>query len=524
MGKQQSTSTSGEGKQAQQVGFFEKLFSVFMSGSDPEKEKKRLLVQIAKQLKKHKYKFYRPKSEEALPALARFFYFVYRVVGPAKNLLSNAQASGALREIIIEYYLSDNQKMLKAGFTEEAIKERIEKTNVKEAVSLVKSEIVEFFSSFDHLVIKEINGLYNLLLVLLDFLNFDFYFFLKKFASSLTEDNFSGNPQFEQINGEYIADDLKDFLDVAAPLRKDLEWDKVFEILKIYKGMDPLSRDGWNKSLQRVINIRNSNVLLLMIRHLESDPFYNVKPRFPNENIVETYLSKMKTQIELTVQKCVKELRNQQVEKLTTLVFGTPVVSRMKHYSDKGNIPYTKKMLSGFAHISPLNFLKAFLLDYFKKDIRELRDLFIIHGKWATNLMSQQLSESFHQLMQFSDDITKFDESLSDEGERHIKLKTALSKSDRDKSEMKTLRLLIKEANDSAAEIIEESTQNLVTLGKSLKNALQDYQSQPHEILINWKEIETLYGGDLKQAITEVYKKLYYMVQLLQYFNKPKTG
>ena len=111
------------------------------------------------------------------------------------------------------------------------------------------------------------------------------------------ENNFSDSPQFEQINGEYIAEDLKDFLDVAAPLRKEMNWDKVFEILRDYKGMDPISVDGWNKILQRIIAVRNSNVLLMMVQHLEGDPHYKIKPRFPNENIGDAYLQKLKTQI-----------------------------------------------------------------------------------------------------------------------------------------------------------------------------------------------------------------------------------
>ncbi len=84
---------------------------------------------------------------------------------------------------------------------------------------------------------------------------------------------------------------------------------------------------------------------------------------------------------------------------------------------------FSKKMLGGFTHVVPLNYLKAFLLDYFKKDIREVVDILLIRGKWSTNLTSQQLSEAFHNLMTAADELVKFAESLSEEGQRGISLR-----------------------------------------------------------------------------------------------------
>ena len=61
-------------------GFLDRIFSILGKASDPERDKKRQLKDINKRLKKHKFKFFRPKQEEALAALAKFFYEIYSII------------------------------------------------------------------------------------------------------------------------------------------------------------------------------------------------------------------------------------------------------------------------------------------------------------------------------------------------------------------------------------------------------------------------------------------------------------
>ncbi|RLD31962.1 MAG: hypothetical protein DRI73_07850, partial [Bacteroidetes bacterium] len=100
-------SSSNKGKEDAPEGFFKRLLSIILKGSDPEKEKKRLLREIAKTLKKHRLKFYFPKNEEALAGMAKFFYEIYKIISPAQVLLENAESSGALRSIIIDAFMTD---------------------------------------------------------------------------------------------------------------------------------------------------------------------------------------------------------------------------------------------------------------------------------------------------------------------------------------------------------------------------------------------------------------------------------
>jgi hypothetical protein len=502
------------------VGFIEKIISIFSGMGDSDAEKKKLLRGIAKDLTRSRYKFYKPKGREALPSMAKFFYEVYKIAAPAQVLLGNAASSGALRSFVIESYLTSEQKELSEHLTESFIVERAKTFSLAQVQEDTKRDLTSFFAVFDGDTSKQIDDAYNTLLALTNFVNFDYYFLLKKFDSGLPERSFSYKPKFEAINGEYVVDDLQDFHEVFAALDFDTDWPRIFGALKDYKKTDVVSGDAWGKFVSAAAELRTSGVLDQIVRHLKEDPYWLGKPRFPNERIVEPFLQKLKTQIETVIQRIIQERRNSKIDEITSQIFGTTVVLRMKNYTEKANVIFAKKMLGGYTQAQAMNYLKAYLMDYFKKDIRELVDLLIIRGQWSATLQSQQLSDCYHSIMEIAERILQFDEELADDGEVGSRIRLALAKAERDKDALKFLRGALKDTNDKAGAMISKAAVNLIGIGRQLKGLIEDFAKPHHEILLNWKEVENQSARPLKSWLVDTYKKIYFIVQLLQYFVK----
>jgi hypothetical protein len=507
----------GESKE----GFLQRILAMLTGAGDPEREKQKLIRDIGKTLKKQKHRYYNVRSEEALPAFAEFFYEIYKVLGPVQLLIDRVESSNMLKVILVETNLTEKQQELKEQLSEESIRMRANTTDTKTLSGQLKDQLVAFFAAFDSKMVKQVEELFNLLTLFLDMANFDFFFLLKKFDSNLPERDFFYNPRFEAINGEYVSDDLKDFLELLPFIDKDAPWDQLLTVLKEFRGgSEIVGQAGWKKVLKLLVEAQKSQVFELMVRHIDKDPYYKPTRVRAKGKIVEEYLTKIKTQTELTIQKILQEKKTDKIDSLAKAVFGTTTIARTKFYTDKGNMVFSKKMLGGFTHVVPLNYLKAFLLDYFKKDIREVVDILLIRGKWSTNLTSQQLSEAFHNLMTAADELVKFDESLSEEGQRGISLKNTLIKVDRDKSNVKFLRQQLKEINDFAFKLIQDSSSNLILMGRHLKTVLEDLAKKPPELIINWKEINLAANNEIKEKIVEIYKRIYYFIQLLQFFMK----
>jgi hypothetical protein len=508
---------------AEKEGILQRLLSIFSVIGGPDADRKKLLRSIGRELSRSRYKFYKAKGGEALPGLAKFFFEVYKIAAPAQVLLGNAAASGALRSFVIESFLDPEQRELSERLTDTHISERAKTLPLRDLQEEIKRDMGAFFAIFDAETSRQMDAAYATLISFVKFVNFDYYFLLKKFDSTLPEKSFSYHPRFEAINAEYVVEDIQDFLEVFEPLDLEAEWVKIFSALKEYRKLDVVQPETWAKFVPAIAELRRSGVLQQIVRHVKKDPFWEIDARKPVDRIVESFLQKLKTQIETVVQRLIQEKRSAKIEESARQVFGTSVVLRMRNYTEKANAAFQKKMLGGYVHAQAMNYLKAYLIDHFKKDVRELVDLLIIRGQWTTNILSQQLSDCYHAIMETSEAIIQFDDSLSEEGETATRMRSALARVDRDKDAMKLVRTMLKDINDRAAAMISKAAINLIGVGKHLKNLIEDYQKTRHELIINWKEIEAQSARPLKQWLIEDYKKLYHIVQLLQYFVKGET-
>ncbi|MFP4329656.1 MAG: DUF5312 family protein [Spirochaetaceae bacterium] len=518
--EQRSGTPSTEGSEG--LGFFDKLLSIFFGGNDPERQKRKQLKQIGKELSKSKFSFYKPRNKEALPDFAKFFYNQYKVLGPAQQILQNAAGSKTLKSIVIDSYMSDKQRSLRDQFDEEAIRKRAGEVETKQLAEELKDGMINFYGSFDAELVKKINGTYNLTQLLLRLVNFDFYFVLRKFDSAISENNFVYKPNFDPINADYIVDDIRDYLEIALVLDPKAPWDSVIDILKQYRGVEVVDRDAFKKMMKEIAAVVRENVLELMVRHISEEPFWQAKGAGSNERIVEPYLNTLKTTTEANVQKLLNERRDKKIDTLAQQVFGTSAVQRTKNYTEKANLMFSKRAFAGFTHTRALNYLKAYLLDYFKKDVRELvQDLLLVRGKWVTNIQSQQLSDAYHQVMQLSEALVNFDEALGEEGERGMKLKKASGRVvERDPSTAKLLRDQLNEINNEAKRLISEASTNLVTIGKFLKMLVADFDQTENDMVNNWKELDSLIEESIRERMIETYKQLYRFIQLMQVVSK----
>ena len=499
-------------------GFLQRIVSACFGSDDPDRVKHRLLKLIGKDLQRQRYKFYKPRTREALPGLARLFYEIYRVVGPAQTLLQGAGQSAALRTMVIEANQSEEQRRHREELTESVIRERSESMNPKALTTHLKNSMVAYFSEFDSAATRRINDTYALVNTLINFVKYDYFFVLRKFDSNLAEGDFGYTPRLVPINAQYIGDDIKDFLEVAIPLERDIDWDPIFDILREYKGVDVIDRAIWKKVSVCIANIVGSGVLVKIAQHVDSDPGYTPDVRTDRKQVVESYLGALKTQVEASIQKLARERRTKKVDQLVQATFGTTDIRRTKHYTDAANLVYAKKKLAGFLHTAAVNYLKAFLVDYFKRDVRiVISDVLIVRGEWSDGVLSQQLSDSYYAVMNVAQQIVEFDDSLGDEGQLGIKLRKAAGRVvEREAGTAKQLSEALTSVNETAFRMVRETASSLIQMGKVLKALIEDLEKDRPELIHNWKQLQGFTDRPLRDQLIGIYKRTYYFVQLMQ--------
>lgn len=484
-------------------GFFTKLFGGLFTSSDPAAEKRRALKLIAKQIGKSKYKFYKCQQNQVQPAMAKWFYDLYKVLSPAQALLSTPQAVNALKNCIIDYSLSEKQKERAEALADESISQRAATMPIKELSKQVNNDLTSLISDFDQNKIASINNLYSLFLSFCSFVTFDYYFLLKKFDSSFHERDFSSPISFQAIKGDYIVDDLKDFMAVAWPLRSKANWPAMFKFIKEYKSNEIFPSSLWNKILSRISDIRSSEILEQIVAYVTENPDYKFQLKDKAEHIVDTYIEQTRNRVENLLKKLTTEKANSKTDELLKALFGKSEVVMLKNYTEESQALNAKRTTVRFKYCQPINYMKAFLIDYYKKDVREVYDLVIMRGKWTDQDRSKQMSNAYNEFLEFSNQITALDEfvgNMLSSGKHRPLLPSG------------------RDINQEAHFILTKGAQDLVLFAKYLRLLIDDCVNPKAEILINWKEVEHVADSPIKNMMASVYKKIYLFVSLMQIF------
>ena len=506
-------------KQEEKQSFFQSLFSNLFKSSNPEAEKKRKLKAIAKSFSKTKYhSFYRASTIEVLPPFAKLFFDIYKFVAPAQAIFKSNQNPNLYKAQVINYSLSDKQLGLLEHFDQQKIMELARTVPIQQLSTKLEEEFSIFSAEFDNERMNRTENLYKAFSALQDFCCFDYYVLLKKFTNSIQEYNFNTLPNFEKINGEYITDDLKDFCAAAYAITdENLFWNELFAFFKATQSTETITLGNWKKIVAKMKNIQQSGAFDLMIRHISGNTEYVTTIPSHYTSLIEPYMDKIQEEIRTTISKIGSQQKENKANQICEQIFGSTDFQTLHFYTVSANDTFSKKELGTYIFTEPLNYLKAFLLEYVKKDIREFFDVVVVRGQWDASL-ANPMSNAYQELLKISDEITAFDNDLSEDGGSGLKIKNLLPKTAHDPGAENIINRVISDSNEQARGYLVTASQDLITIGKTLKQLIEDYSKQKSEIVHNWRELERYIDHPMKEFSIGIYKKIYLFVQLMQQY------
>ena len=230
------------------------------------------------------------------------------------------------------------------------------------------------------------------------------------------------------------------------------------------------------------------------------------------------YIADIKKAAENTLEELQAKQKAGKVDGLLVQIFGTNEVEHLKYYNEAGSAPFERKGIGSFAYGEPLGYLKMFILDYIKKDIRELNDILTVRGEWANQQLATPMSDAFHNLVDISADITALDNSVNETVDLGLKMKTHLPRADRDKDSKGIIQSTLNQVNDAAGKLIKKAINLLISYDRNLKMILEDCVKKHQELILNWNDIDHFAEGQLKQMSIDAYKKIFSFVSLMQNF------
>jgi hypothetical protein len=499
-----------------------RVFSFIVGDNEDTSDKDVLLKQMVKDLGQNKYsKFYRVKTEEIDPSLAQYVYIIYKTIYTAQLFLKGPARGEQLKRLVLERFMSPEVLDLAQRLSPESLEARAKSTAPADLSRQLQEEYSLLNNAFDQSRIDGINTCNNLITAFSRFVLFDYAGFLKKFDSALLEGIFTTPLKFSAVKAEAVIEEIGSLYSLILALDPGADWKNVFAIVKGAKGSEILPLEQWTALLANLNDLRQSKIIELITRHAAKNPVWDPKPETPNERLIETWLEKKQDEIQAQIAGIANKQRDAQIAVLSRAIFAEIETTRLVFYNEKAGKIYNREDLNGFSYAAALNYLMAFIDDFLSKEVQEICDIILIRGQWSSNNASLQMSQAFHAVLEVTAKIGELDETLSEKGSNGPRLRGALLRIDRDKTQARYINSILAELDDEALEIIREAVKNLITVGKYMKALSDDIQKKQSELIINWKELDGFSRSPLAPRLLESYKKINYFVQLMTLTAKP---
>jgi hypothetical protein len=508
-------------KSAKNNNLIDKIVELVTGLNNDERRKAKRLKAINKELSSLKFKFYNFKKDQILPAFGQFFYEVYRISQNLTRFFDVKIHSNTIKQFLFETVIPKKQMELKNSLEKSNIEEMIKQSkDIKKTLDEIKSKMSEFVKSFDPEVVKNINTTYNQIADVSNLTNFDWYMLVHKFDSAIDEGNFNYKPSFEPLDGKYLVDELITINDYLQTLNFNMDWKNIYEYLKTISSDDGLI-NIFKKFIQIFRLLKRDDYLDKMIKLIQKDPDFKPKQFSSKNKIVQDYIRAFQMEIQNTVQYLIKEINRDKINKLLLDIFRSTVIVRLKNYSQKLNdILLNKGVSGGFKYIEPLNYLKAFLLDICKGEIKPRIDLLIIKGTWDTHGHSSEYSTILAKFNTISDKIIEIDNRCGEDDIYGREIKRLYGLVKHDPKARIILKKVLAKIDMEVFQILQESISFFMESSEKIKALIKDYDSKAPAMIINFHKIKWEFSGDVKSSLDEIGRKMHSIIVLLKNYIK----
>jgi hypothetical protein len=472
---------------------------------------------MAKEIKRNRYsKFYHINAKEAQPLMGMFFYDIYRNVEGYQKTLLRAEKSQVLKELIFRRFLDDTGRELLVKISEDYIKEAARTQTPEELTILVKTNAAAVERHFNENWRRQVDDVFIKIHHFSWFINFDYTGLLHKFTGTPVHESIKNKSikiEFDKVKSAAIVEHLKDFLSLTSVLFEKVDWHSIFAILHTFDETMP-AIESWLKLYPSLVNVLKSNIFTLVIRHNEGNPDWDIESVPSERGFSHEYLSMLVARGTNTLSEIHRGIKSGMIEKLVTRVFQDGTSVSAGFYNNTESEAYITDGYPGFSEAAAFDYMLTFFHVYCEK-IRELINIVIIKASWSSRDYSSELSQNMLGINSCFQDLSTFDRSFADNGERGIKMRAYFSKASIGKRHKEYLRKYFDTVNTEARDIIDRTMQILTQFLNQLNAIELEKQNHQQSIIRNWTELDFL----LKECmpLPQCIKKLNDLIILIRY-------
>ena len=189
---------------AEDASFIDKLLEFFTGKNNEERLKEKQLKSIAHNLSQNS-KFFNVRKMVIQPTFSSLVYSVFRNSQQIAKYFDLKNRRSSIKDFLIDSMLDKKAKDLKDELESDKIIDYVRTSqDPAKAIAVVQKRLKLFISYFDNKRAAEINHTYNQICNLSSLICYEWYFFIRKFDSSISESNLTYSQSFSALEGKYV--------------------------------------------------------------------------------------------------------------------------------------------------------------------------------------------------------------------------------------------------------------------------------------------------------------------------------
>ncbi len=503
------------------INMFDYIKFNILNMRTPELVQKMKLKDLYDKINSNKYKFINLKLNALSVECASFVYDLYK---PLYNILTRlkedlaAKDQSALIKFITESTFSDEQKELVSAFEKETISARIKGgEQITNVFADLKNRFKKLQKSVTQDQVKTINNNYNALKSLSEISEFDFYMFLKFFAPTLQEGNFSKPPVFKPSTSIQAVDDL---VKLDSGVGSIMITESLIKSLKAYqefKEITPMQDKILKGVLLKLKHLQKTDLLSDVVKYMLKDFLYKTIITATNTNIYILYIASITETLKSNMEGTVKDIKNDKIIEVRNKMFGNMSIIPLENLSDEFNSSLEKFELPIIEAIEPLEYLQTFITEIYSKKIKKEENEICVSAEFVNKGKQTSNMDAYYYLNVVLEKIEKLDEVYSPSTSDGKKFKLWLASKSKAMSNIAMIETTIKHINDEAATIIVGSFNAVVDMSTVLKNILDDVKTGSGKTISNAGNLQQM-GTINFDIIEETLPKFDDFINLMKYF------
>ncbi len=421
----------------------------------------------------------------------------------------------------VDSFLPEELRKKRDNFEKNLIAKRLcESSNPQKTLESIEHDFADFRKNYSSENMPEVEIEYNFFYQLYHLAVFDFESLFIKMDLSFNP-NIPQLPMLKNCDAVRISDDLKDFYYIITALKRisDISNNSIEKLIGRYSNENAKStaekiKSSINTIFKLLQNDLSAEIILCMIRYIDSDPYLKIKVVAERVTILDSYRKEIGNMFAKTKQEALNIFNNESIQNEISNLFKNTQLERIHDYTDELIVRLDEHNLE-LRGMQALNVTKTFIKIY-DEAYREQINIFLVNGLFNDKEFQRDFSDAYFRVNELKGENLTTEKEITTNPENSLTTLESLMSTPANAVTEKKIKMIAAEINLIVNMHLRHCFSCVHSFAGKMEEILNDYKSQSPKRISNIRSIKGSNTKDFISSMVDMYSMMVKYLKLLK--------